>query len=261
MGQFIDLTGQRFHMWTVIGREPNRVDKNGHIKVMWLCRCDCGVTRSVDTGSLRSGKSKSCGCYRSDVTTRQNSKWRHTDRRLHSIWQNMKDRCYRPTCSEYQNYGGRGIAVCDLWKDNFDAFYEWAYSHGYKPNLTIDRIDVNGLYSPENCRWVDRKAQANNRTNNLLIEFNGQRKTAQQWAEQTGLQAQTIAQRIENGWSVDDALTKPAQKKTHTITVDGVTHTPDEWGQLIGLSAGAILRRLRLGWLPERAVTTPRCKA
>lgn len=260
MGQFIDLTGQRFGRWTVVGREPNRVGSSGHIKVMWLCKCDCGATRCVDSGSLRSGKSQSCGCYKADVTTDRNRKWQHTDCRLHGIWNNMIDRCYRPSCAAYKNYGGRGIAVCDLWKDSFDEFYEWAHGHGYQPGLTIDRRDVNGSYSPENCQWVDRKAQANNRTNNLWIEFNGQRRTAQQWAEQTGLQAQLIAQRIQSGWSIEDALAKPAQQKIKTITVGGVTRTPGEWGELVGLSADAILRRLRLGWSPERAVTTPRCR-
>lgn len=260
MGHFIDLSGQRFHRWTVLSREPNRIDAHGHIKVIWLCQCDCGTTRCIDAGSLRSGVSKSCGCYKSEVTANRNRKWKHTDGRLHGIWKNMIDRCYRPTCSEYKNYGGRGVTVCDGWKDSFDEFYEWAYSHGYQSDLTIDRIDVNDSYSPTNCRWADRKTQANNRTNNLWIEYNGQRQTAQQWADQTGLQAQLIAQRIENGWSVADALTKPVQQKTYTITVDGVTRTPGEWGELIGLSADAILRRLRLGWSPKRAVTTPRCR-
>ena len=116
--------------------------------------------------------------------------------RLYSIWHCMKVRCYIKSCLSYKNYGGRGIKICDEWKNDFISFYNWSLANGYKDNLTIDRIDVNGNYEPSNCRWVSKKEQDNNRRTNRFIEYNGIKKTIQQWAEEKGINTYTLRKRI-----------------------------------------------------------------
>lgn len=126
-------------------------------------------------------------------------------KRLYSIWHNMKSRCYNPNATHYKNYGGRGIKVCDEWRNNFQAFYEWAISHGYRDDLTIDRKDNDGDYSPENCRWADRYTQNNNTAKNHRITYNGETKTAAEWARLYGLSRYTFNKRIRRGWDFEDA--------------------------------------------------------
>lgn len=127
--------------------------------------------------------------------------------RLYNIWANMKRRCSNPNSDDYKHYGARGISVCEEWNE-FTGFYSWAKASGYTEDLTLDRIDVDGNYEPCNCRWVDMKEQENNRTNNVMIEFNGECHTRQQWSEITGIKYTTIRNRIDNlGWPVEKALT------------------------------------------------------
>ena len=155
-GVVIDLSGQKFGKLTVLERaNPNQ--KGG---ARWLCQCECGQTTTVDSYSLRSGHTKSCGCIHGEFHGSSYS-------RLYGVWNNMRNRCYNPNKESYKHYGGRGIRVCDEWLHSFAAFKEWAMSTGYDPSApygqcTLDRIDVNGNYEPSNCRWVDFKTQANN---------------------------------------------------------------------------------------------------
>lgn len=130
-------------------------------------------------------------------------------KRIYNIWKSMRQRCNNPKCRNYKNYGAKGIEVCEEWNDPV-VFAEWAYKHGYDDTLTIDRIDVLKGYTPDNCRWTTYKLQANNKRNNVKIEFNGQSHTFGEWASITGISVSTLWARIHVcGWSIEDALLKP----------------------------------------------------
>jgi len=163
----INRVGERFGRLVVEARADDYIANNGSKHVMWRCRCDCGNETIVDVCQLTSGKTKSCGCLRSEGghTT-------HGGRydRLYKVFSNMNNRCYNPHSNDYKYYGGRGIKVCDEWLHNYAAFRDWALSNGYDANAsrgecTIDRIDVDGDYSPANCRWVPMSIQSQNRRN------------------------------------------------------------------------------------------------
>jgi hypothetical protein len=154
----LDLTGQTFGRLTVLGYSHT----NKHGQSMWLCRCECGNEIIVTGIHLKSGHSQSCR-YHANKSTHGMTK-----KRPYRIWQGMKSRCENPKVKDYKHYGGRGIKVCEEWKNDFQVFYDWAMSHGYSDELTIDRIDVNGNYEPSNCRWATWKEQrANQRKGNV----------------------------------------------------------------------------------------------
>ena len=190
-GKPLDITGIRYGRLTAL--EPIGKNKFGHS--MWRCVCDCGREVSVDIGNLRNGNTKSCGCLNTDNSTKRivdfNTKHGKTNTRLFRVWSSMKTRCENPNATNYNDYGRRGISICDEWSNDFEAFYNWAMSQGYNPNAkrgecTIDRIDNSKGYSPENCRLATCKEQANNRRNTRFITFNGITRSAAEWAEYYG---------------------------------------------------------------------------
>lgn len=169
----------------------------------------------------------------------------------------MKQRCNNPNQKKYKNYGARGICLCDDWQNNFKSFFDWAISNGYKHGLTIDRINVNGNYEPNNCRWVTQKVQQNNRSNNHLIKSsNGTVKTLAEWSEQAKVTEDALARRIKNGMSVEEAISKGDSHPIY-LTVNNETHNIKEWEKIQGYRKGLIYSRIERGWEPARAVITP----
>lgn len=159
MRKKINLIGQTFGKLKVIAP----AEKNRHGQVQWLCLCECGNNTTVSTASLRTAHTKSCGCYKFECA-RKHGKANKRDR-LYNIWCKMNFRCSNPNKKRFKDYGGRGISVCPEWKHDFNAFQAWAMSHGYSPNLTLDRINNNGNYEPSNCRWATVKEQNWNKRN------------------------------------------------------------------------------------------------
>lgn len=157
-----------------------------------VCYCSCGNEVVARKGDILSGKTKSCGCLVPEMASQRLKTHGLTNTRIHNIWSAMKQRCYYTKSSHYQSYGAKGIKVCDEWKDNFMNFYNWAINNGYKDNLSIDRIDVNGDYEPTNCRWATNEEQANNKTTNRYITYKGETKTLSEWAKELGKNYSTL---------------------------------------------------------------------
>lgn len=196
IGNRINIAGQKFGRLLVLEYIPNSHSK-------WLCQCDCGNKVTVTSVNLKNGHTQSCGCLNLDNHTKHGG--RHT--RLYKIWIGMKTRCYNKKAKQYENYGGRGITICEEWKNDFIKFRDWAIKNGYENNLTLDRIDVNGNYEPHNCRWATTKQQQNNKRNNFFIEYNNERKTIAEWSALRGIRQDTLRNRIvKHHWSIPRAL-------------------------------------------------------
>ena len=217
--KLIDLTGQVYGRLTVIKRVDDYISPSGDRKVQWLCKCKCGKEVIVTGNNLKNGNSKSCGCYNRELLAKINLTHNASNTRLYHIWICMKDRCYNPKNKKYKDYGGRGIIICDEWINDFEAFANWAYDNGYIENVsrgecTIDRIDVNGNYCQQNCRWVNQKVQSNNKRNNHYITYNGETHTVTEWNNILGYKKGVLSRRIFSGWSIEDAFTKPVKSNS-----------------------------------------------
>ena len=211
MGKLIDLTGKRFGKLTVIGRAPN---KNG--RIMWNCICDCGNTKVVGGKDMKSGMTTSCGCRRKCISVpppvmigENNPSYKHgkSKTKLYYVWASMIQRCENENNNGFLRYGGRGIHVCNEWKD-FSKFNDWAMSSGYREGLSIDRIDNTSGYSPENCRWVDSFIQSNNRRCNILISRCGETHTLAEWAKIKKLPYKTILKRYHTHGDTEDLFSE-----------------------------------------------------
>lgn len=200
------ILGRTFGRWTVIAPAPAR-GTNSYV----LCECECGTMKEVTRATLRNGVSKSCGCRQHDI----GYPWLH-ERATHGdsrspeyrSWESMKRRCYNPNCSDYNNYGGRGITVCQRWHSSYENFLS---DMGRKPSPThtLDRIDVNGPYSPENCRWALPAEQARNRRGGQMLTLNGETLPLGEWAQRQGVPYSKLYKRVRRGWSDEDVLTVP----------------------------------------------------
>lgn len=210
MGKLIDLTGQQFGRLLVIERAENSSDG----RAQWYCQCKCGNYTIVRGKDLRRMHTTSCGCFGAERRKESTTVHGKCGTRLRNIWGGMKDRCYNPRNNRYIHYGAKGITVCDEWLHNFQAFWNWAMASGYQDDLSIDRIDNDKGYSPDNCRWATRKEQQNNTSSNKSITFNGKTMTLTQWCEKQKISKRKYYDRIESGWSLEEALELAPRKKT-----------------------------------------------
>ena len=196
--RFIDLSGEKFGKITVL----ERIKKENSKRTFFKCLCDCGKEKIFQSSDLLRGKIKSCGCWKAEHMKKlgkEHITHGMTDSRLYHIWRGLRTRCNFYKSKDYINYGGRGITVCEEWEKDFMSFYNWAMSNGYRDDLTIDRIDVNGNYCPENCRWADIATQSRNKRNTVNITINGETKCSTEWERILGICRRTIKKRYLKG--------------------------------------------------------------
>lgn len=199
-----NLVGQRFGKLVVVAHAGTKVGSNGGKKALWDCVCDCGNHKICVAPNLIKGHTKSCGC----IKNWDKKKHGLSSSRLYGIWENMKSRCYNPSFINYYNYGGKGVKVCEEWF-SFETFAKWALEHGYTDKLTIDRIDGNSNYCPENCRWATPREQSRNTSRNHYITIEGETKLLCDWAKLSGLHHVTILNRIKRGVSGAELIRPP----------------------------------------------------
>lgn len=197
MSRLIDMEGYVFSGCEVISREGSNKDK----KATWKCLCKCGEVFVATGKSIRNGSVKSCGCLHREILAnswKSNVTHGGSKTRLYNVWRGIKKRCRLTSDKQYKDYGGRGIDVIDEWYDSFEKFREWSLKNGYEENLTIDRVDNNKGYSPDNCRWVDFDIQANNRRGNVREWFEGEYLTLSQIAKKVGISKELLHYRKVN---------------------------------------------------------------
>lgn len=180
---------------------------------------------------------------------------------LYDAWRNMKRRCYLKTAPYYKNYGGRGIRVCDEWKNDYKSFLEWSLSNGWSKGMQLDRIDNNGNYEPLNCRWITQQRNLLNKRTNTKITYNGRSQTVTEWANELGIHVNTLRKRIAK-WGIESAFSTPIDKRysrevsRRYIEFNGKTKTLTEWAREIGISHVSLEKRIK-NWGVEEALTRP----
>ena len=192
-----DLSGKKFNMLTVISLDEERVGR----KTYWITVCDCGNVKSVRSDSLQDGTVKSCGCIKKEQDKINLGRETHgkSAERIYKTWRCMKARCYNPNTPRFENYGGRGIKICDEWKNDFEIFYNWALLNGYDDSLTIERIDNDGDYTPDNCKFATIKEQCNNRRSNIVIQIDENKYTLSQISETLNINYSALNARYQRG--------------------------------------------------------------
>jgi hypothetical protein len=202
-----NLVGQRFGRWTVVAM----AGVNRWRDRLWLCQCMCGQTRLLPRSTIVSGESKSCGCLARELVSERATRhgwYKQGLRKELNAWKNLVDRCENPRHAAYERYGGRGIAVCERWRNNFEAFLaDMGPCPG--PGYSIDRKDNDRGYQPDNCRWATWKEQERNRRGNRMLTYAGRTLCLSEWSEVTGLNKGTIHSRLSSGSSIDQALSEP----------------------------------------------------
>lgn len=191
-----DYIGKKYNLLKLI-----RFSHKNNGKKYFECKCDCGNVAVKRLDHLIRNESKSCGC----IVGKQ-GKHLKTNTRLYETYCGMKKRCYNKNNKSYKHYGARGIKVCDEWLENFPNFYDWAYQNGYNDTLTIDRIDVNKDYKPNNCKWSTRQEQSYNKTTTHYFEYKNEKKSVAEWSEITGIKYTTLLYRIKHNWDKDKVI-------------------------------------------------------
>lgn len=209
MARPIDITGKRFSR-LVVKMFYGHGKRGSQTVRLWECVCDCGKSVVASYGSITSGGVRSCGCLLKDAITTHGM----SNTPVYKVWHAMLERCRNPNNPAWKDYGGRGISVCERWKD----FAVFNSDMGDRPSGgTLDRIDVNGNYEPSNCRWISQAGNANNRRNNRVIEFCGEFATASEWARKYNLSKSALLYRLSNGWPIEAALTTPADRSASNV--------------------------------------------
>jgi hypothetical protein len=253
MGKKIDLVGRKFGRLEVVSRAGS--DKRG--EVLWKCKCDCGNECKVLGSNLRSGHTKSCGCYNNERRKEIHITHKMSDRPIYGVWAHMIQRCTNPKATFYYRYGGRGIKVCEEWL-KFDNFYK---DMGDCPeNGTIDRIDNDGDYEPENCRWSSQKINARNKSNNVNITYNGKTQCIAAWEEELGFKHGTLWNRLYTfKWPIERAMTEPViSPNINKIEFRGKVQSLTAHARDCGIGRTTVDARLAMGWSLEAALTAPK---
>lgn len=250
-----DLTNQLFGQLTVIAFAGY---KNSY--AYWRCTCACGILKDYRVDHLTKDGQQSCGCLRNEATSQQKTTHGLTLTPEYKAWQQMFVRCYNPKSKSYDNYGARGITVCDAWHGSFETFYA---DMGPRPTLahSLERRKNGEGYSAENCCWATTKEQGNNRRTNRLITHDGVTHTLGEWAESVGMSPQAFRQRLMK-WSMEDALSTPIRPLTSsdvptTFTHNGTTQSLAEWATQYNMSYTTLYRRLVRGTSFEEAIGKP----
>lgn len=268
----LQLTGQRFGRLVVIGEAtPSDPTPGGtQSRMRWLCRCDCGVERVVLRASLTSGNTKSCGCYRVEEGIKKGKATKKHGGYVGNYpspewytWSSMKSRCTNPKNPGYKHYGGRGITICERWA----SFENFLADMGKRPSdeLSLDRIDVNGPYAPDNCRWATVKQQTRNTRRSVFVEFRGETKTVAEWCEIVGLCRNEYEARTKKGrMAPQEALSLPPTyvdgrggpigRKPRLFTLRGETRTLRAWAEIAGANYGTVANKIGAGMAPEQAL-------
>lgn len=197
-----DLTNIRFGR--LIALKKIEFNKKCHSS-SWLCKCDCGNYKIINSGNLQSGRTKSCGCLSIEIKKSRKKHGENNSNRLYRIWKGIKQRCNDDNC---HNYKGREITMCKEWQDSYLSFKDWALENGYKDTLSIDRINNNGNYEPNNCRWATSKQQANNTRKTVFLTIKNETKSVSYWSEVSGINRNTILARKRRGWDDYDCVYK-----------------------------------------------------
>lgn len=247
------MIGRKYNRLTVLRLDTT--DRKAPDR-FFVCQCDCGNITSVRYSHLIRHEIKSCGCLSRENHAKKHGK-SHT--RLYGIWSKMRARCLDDRDASYAYYGQRGIQICDEWRDDFMSFYTWAMQNGYEEHLTLDRINVNGNYTPDNCRWVTYAVQARNRTDTVYYTYQGETMVLTDWAHKIGMNEETLRQRVvDYGMSLEDAINTPLKMNIKRYEYRGKLYTLSELAKQHGLSYGCVWRRLtQQHWSLERALTTP----
>lgn len=270
--------GKRVGRLTLISRKRVTTKHYGN-RWQWLCKCDCGNTREVLTFQLGEYSSRrgiqDCGNHSTENRSKalkkakpplpdnkvsdsnNRSKWRH----LYSKWGDMIRRCYSPQLANYPNYGGRGIRVCDEWRNSYETFKKWAIEQGYDPNnnnrneQTLDRIDVNGNYEPSNCRLTNIKVQSNNKTDNVYVTIHGKTHTLMEWSDLTGIVFPTLNTRYHNGDRGEALIREVDQRYDWTIkkmlSIDGKNYSYRELSEQTGIGILELIKMNKDGRIEE----------
>lgn len=216
------IINKTFGRLTVLYRAKDKEKKGSGI--LYHCRCSCGKERDIPVHNLISGATKSCGCLSRELAKQRATKYTglNSSSKLYGAWHNMLTRCLVPENSRYYDYGGRGITVCEEWKD-FNNFKEWSLKNGYVEGkgLSIDRINNNGNYEPLNCRWIPLSEQSFNKRSNKFITYNNETMTMKEWSLKLGINYDTLRNRFKEGWPIEKALTEPVHKRPVKIKKKG----------------------------------------